>query len=295
MCRPLHAPYPIGEACNLYFGRARKTVLSWHSDIVRQKTLLRMYAPVLRRVVAKADLVVPTSEKYAQTSPWLQDVLDKCRVVPYGIDVAHFEQMTPETRQQAEAFRKRVSEQAALAHPLVLLCVGQLRYYKSFDTLIRALPKLPGVVMAVAGTGPMREPWEAIAQSLNINDRVVFLGQTSQAELPAFYLGADVFVLPSSSRAEAFGIVNLEAMARGLPLITTEVGSATSWVNAHGVTGLVVPPMDPDALAEAINAMRDEEARRRMGNAARERVKAHFAREKMIDAVEHVYREALSR
>lgn len=289
----LHAPYPIGEACNLYFGRARKTVITWHSDIVRQKTLLRMYAPVLRRVIAKADRIIPTSEAYARSSPWLSDALPKCRVVPYGIDIAHFQQAAPAMRQQAIELRNELANRAKLSNPLFLLCVGQLRYYKSFDTLIRALQRLPDVMVAIAGAGPMREAWEAMAKSLGVEERVAFLGQVGQDALPAYYSAADVFVLPSNSRAEAFGIVNLEAMARGLPLITTEVGSATSWVNEHNVTGLVVPPMDPDALAEGVEVLRDEGLRRRMGEASRRRVELHFTREKMVEGVEAVYREAL--
>ncbi len=289
----LHAPYPIGEACNLYFGRAQKTVLTWHSDIVRQKTLLRMYAPVLRRVIARADRIISTSEAYARTSPWLRDALPKCQVVPYGIDLAHFQQMTPAVQQRAAELRTAWSQRAALTNPLVLLCVGQLRYYKSFDTLIRALPQLADVIVAIAGVGAMRQAWEAIAASLGVEHRVTFLGQVGQEALPAHYAAADVFVLPSNSRAEAFGIVNLEAMACGLPLITTEVGSATSWVNEHEVTGLVVPPMDPDALASAVEKLRDADLRRRMSEAARRRVEAHFTREKMVDRVEAVYREAL--
>lgn len=291
----LHAPYPIGEACNLYFGRAGKTVMTWHSDIVRQKTLLRVYAPVLRRVIAKADRIIPTSEAYARTSPWLKDVLDKCRVVPYGIDIAHFQQTSPALEQQARALRDTWSQRAGMTHPLLLLCVGQLRYYKSFDTLIRALPQMPNVIVAIAGTGPMREAWEALATSLGVEQRVTFLGQMGQDDLPACYHAADVFVLPSNSRAEAFGIVNLEAMARGLPLITTEVGSATSWVNENTVTGLVVPPMDSNALAKAVEMLRDDELRRRMGQAARRRVEAHFTRVMMVEGVDAVYREALGR
>ncbi len=287
----LHAPYPIGEACNLYFGRARKTVLSWHSDIVRQKTLLRMYAPVLRRVIAKADLIISASEQYAHSSPWLVHAQDKCRIVPYGIDMSAF----VDDPIAGEAVRNKLLTGINVAEPLVLVSVGRLRYYKGLDTLIRALPQLPGVVSIIVGIGPMEAAWKALAQEIGVADRVIFAGEVSDADLPSYYSAADVFVLPSNSRAEAFGMVNLEAMARGLPLITTEVGSATSWVNEHGVTGLVVPPMDPDALAKAVDVLRDPELRRRMGIAACERVNALFTREKMVDGIENVYREALGK
>jgi rhamnosyl/mannosyltransferase len=287
----LHAPYPIGEACNLWFGRAKKNVITWHSDIVRQKTLLRVYAPILRRVVANANRIICTSEPYKRTSPWLTDAQDKCVIVPYGIQLDRFAQLTEAQQAKQAAFRAEL--QARAGGGLVLLCVGQLRHYKSFDTLIRALPKLPNVAMAIAGTGPYEAPWKAVAEEVNVADRVAFLGQTSQGDLPALYHGSDVFVLPSNSRAEAFGIVNIEAMACGLPLVTTDVDSGTSWVNQDGITGFVVPPMSPDALVAAIDKLRDPALRTRMGVAGRARAHAEFTEDRMIAQVESVYSDVL--
>jgi rhamnosyl/mannosyltransferase len=287
----LHAPYPIGEACNLYFGRSRKTIINWHSDIVRQKTLLRVYAPVLRRVVAKADLIIPTSMQYAHTSPWLQSYIDKCRPVPPGIDIRTFKNDPV----AGAALRKKLLAGLSIQQPLVLLCVGRLRHYKGLDTLIRALPKLPDVVSIIVGIGPMEAAWKALAQELGVADRAIFAGEVSDADLPSYYSAADVFVLPSNSRAEAFGMVNLEAMGHGLPLITTEVGSATSWINQHEITGLVMPPMDPDALVQAVETLRDPELRRRMGEAAHARVVADFTVEKMVERMADAYRDVLSR
>jgi rhamnosyl/mannosyltransferase len=177
----------------------------------------------------------------------------------------------------------------------VLLCVGRLRHYKGLDTLIRALPKLPDVVSIIVGIGPMEAAWKALAQELGVADRAIFAGEVSDADLPSYYSAADVFVLPSNSRAEAFGMVNLEAMGHGLPLITTEVGSATSWINQHEITGLVMPPMDPDALVQAVETLRDPELRRRMGEAAHARVVADFTVEKMVERMADAYRDVLSR
>ena len=284
----LHAPYPIGEMCNLWFGRAPKTIITWHSDIIRQKMLLRVYAPVLRRVIAQADRIICTSEPYQRTSPWLAHVQDKCVVVPFGIDLSRFQSLNPDQHATAQAFREHMLRRAAGG--LILLCVGQLRHYKSFDTLIRALPNLPNVAMAIVGTGPLEEPWKAVAYDLGVSERVVFLGRISTDDLPAIYHGADVFVLPSNSRAEAFGIVNIEAMACGLPLVTTNVGSGTSWVNQDGVTGFVVPPLNLDALVQAIDKLRDPALRERMGQASRARAQAEFTQEQMIERIESVYR-----
>ena len=128
-----------------------------------------------------------------------------------------------------------------------------------------------------------------MAQELQITDRVEFLGEVDDEELPGIYRQAHLFVLPANARAEAFGTVLLEAMASGLPCVTTEVGTGTSWVVQDGVTGRVVPPHDPEALAKAIESLRDRSVRLEMGKAARERVERLFTQERMIRDVEAVY------
>ncbi|MFN4293524.1 MAG: glycosyltransferase [Thermoflexales bacterium] len=291
----LHAPYPVGEACNLWLGRAKRTVITWHSDIVRQKALLRLYAPVLRRVVAKADVIVPTSETYARTSPWLRDHLDKCRAAPLGIHADRFDTGDDDKSRRRAALRSQLlaSAYAASAEPLVLLSVGRLRYYKGLDDLIRAVPGLPGVIVVIVGVGPMEAAWKALAQRLGVADRVIFVGEVSDEALPSYYHAADIYAIPANSRAEAFGIAILEAMAGGLPVISTEVGTATSWINQHGATGLVIPPRDPQAIVQAVNTLRDAALRRTMGEAARRRVRAEFTLERMVARIEAVYDEVL--
>jgi rhamnosyl/mannosyltransferase len=286
----LHAPYPIGEACNLLFGQSKKTVLSWHSDIVRQKTLLKVYAPVLRRVIHKADRIIPASEAYARSSPWINGYLDKCRIVPYGIDANRFtEARTPE----ALAMRARWLAPFTQSQPLVVVGVGRLRYYKGFDDLIKAVAQVPNALAVIVGVGPLEVEMKALAQQLGIANRVIFPGEPDDAHLPLYHQAADVFAAPSNSRAESFGISIIEAMASGLPVITTEIGTATSWINQHSETGLVVPPLNPKALASAITVMQNANSRQRMGKAARARVLQEFTREKMIERVENVYEEAL--
>jgi rhamnosyl/mannosyltransferase len=290
----LHAPYPIGEACNLWFGRSRCTVLTWHSDIVRQRLLLRFYAPVLRRVIQRADRIIATSEVYARTSPWLGNRLSKCRIVPLGIDFGRFDQEA--TKAEAQALRRSLlGALPAQVHPtLLLLSVGRLRYYKGLDDLIRAMPELPDAVAVIVGTGPMSAEWQVLAQQLGVGERVIFVGEVSDAELPTYYHAADIYVASANSRAEAFGLSILEAMASHLPVISTEVGTATSWINQDGMTGFVVPARQPQAVAQAIRRLGDAALRRAMGAAARQRVRAEFTFERMVARIEDVYREALS-
>jgi glycosyltransferase involved in cell wall biosynthesis len=273
----VHSPYPLGEFFNWLLGRGQATVITHHSDVVRQRGWLRLYGPFLRRVLRVADQVIATSPRYIETSPWLRSVQDKCVVVPLGVDQTRF---TP-------AAGQRVGE--SVDEP-VLLFVGRLRYYKGLDTLLRALPALPGVRLTVVGDGPMGEEWERLTDELGLRDRVTFAGAVPDEDLPGCYRGDHIFVLPANARAEAYGMVLLEAMASGLPCITTEVGTGTSWVVQHGVTGLVVPPRDPQALATAIRGLVDDPQRRaEMGRAARARVETELTIERMIDRVQAVY------
>ncbi len=272
----LHSPYPLGEVANHFLGRARATVITHHSDVVRQKRILRFYGPLLRRVLRAADRIIATNPHYIETSPWLRPVRDRCVVVPLGVEVDRFAR---------ERGRSPGSE---------LLFVGKLRYYKGVDDLLQALVAIPTARLTVVGEGPMRGEWEALARQLGLAERVTFTGEIPDAELPARYAAADLFILPANARAEAFGTVLLEAMSAGLPCISTELGTGTSWVVQDGLTGLVVPPRDPQALAEAIHALlADPERRAAMGRAGRARVRAEFTQEQMVARVQAVYRQVL--
>lgn len=269
----MHSPYPLGEVSNWLFGRARATVITHHSDIVRQKYGVRFYGPLLRHVLKKADRIIATSPRYIETSPWLAPLRERCSVVPLGVDTDRFHPST-----------------TPFNGPPTLLFVGQLRYYKGVDTLLHALTQLPEVRLRIVGTGPMYQRWVALANQLGLSDRVEFLGEVEEDQLPYVYHAAHIFVLPANSRAEAFGTVLLEAMASGLACITTEVGSGTSWVVQHGVTGLIVPPHDPTALAAAIRLLlEDPQYREALGRAGLARVEAEFTLHRMLEGVERVY------
>ncbi|MDT8307367.1 MAG: glycosyltransferase, partial [Anaerolineae bacterium] len=198
----------------------------------------------------------------------------RCTVVPLSVEPAPF----------------------AAAEPLVppaatptLLFVGRHRHYKGVDDLLRAMPGLEARLL-IGGDGPLRASWERLAQALGVAERVHFLGNVSDEELPRLYASADVFVLPANSRAEAFGKVLLEAMASGLPCVTTEVGTGTSTVVQEGVTGFVVPPRDPAALGIALQRLlANPELRAEMGAAGRARVRAEFTPQQMAARVQAVY------
>jgi glycosyltransferase involved in cell wall biosynthesis len=273
----VHSPYPLGEVSAWLLARSSRFVITHHSDVVRQKGLLRLYGPVLRRVLRRADRVITDSPNYMRTSDWLRPVLDKCTVVPLGVDPLRF-----------------APPSVPYSGPSRLLFVGRLRYYKGLDTLLKALPALPDVTLSVVGDGAMRTEWEELASSLGVASRVAFEGEVDDDVLPQVYGNATAFVLPSNARSESFGTVLLEAMASGLPCVTTEVGTGTSWVVQDGVSGLVVPPSDPAALAGAIGRLlADPEMAQQMGQAGRARVEREFTERVMVDAVMAVYRDLL--
>ena len=280
----LHFPYPVGELSQLFFGKARRVVLTYHSDVVRQRHILRFYRPFLQKVLDMADLIIATSDRYAESSPYLGRVRRKCRIVPLGIDPAPF------VRVDADRVAK-VRE--TFGGPL-LLFVGKLRYYKGLQYLLKAMSEIPARLL-VAGSGPMETEWRGLAADLGLKEKVVFLGEVADGELPALYHGCDVFVLPASERSEAFGLVQVEAMMSGKPVVSTELGTGTSYVNLHGETGFVVPPRDVKGLQDAVNALlRDEDLRRRMGAKARMRAMREFSLGMMVDRTIELYREVYS-
>lgn len=270
----LHFPYPVGEVSQLLVGRKRPFVISYHSDVVKQQAILRLYRPVLWRVLKRADHLIAGSPNYVQSSPYLRPFAHKCTVVSYAVDPGRFQNQTP------------------LIPPNTLptiLFVGRHRYYKGVDDLLQAMVHVPARLL-VAGDGPMRKAWERVTAVFGITERVHFLGDVADSQLPALYASADIFVLPANARSEAFGKVLLEAMAAGLPCVTTELGTGTSFVVRHEESGLVVPPGNPTALAEALNRLvAQPELRQRMGQAGRQRVQAQFTPEKMVDGVMAVY------
>jgi glycosyltransferase involved in cell wall biosynthesis len=275
----LHFPYPLGEVSQWLAGRGRPYVITYHSDVVRQRAILRLYRPIMHRILRGARFILVASERYMTSSADLGPLVGKCAVVPLAIDPAPFLKAEPMGLSSGE--------------PTVLF-VGRHRHYKGVDDLIRAMSRV-NASLVVAGDGPMRSRWEALAGDAGVAARVCFMGQVDDTRLPRLYAGADVFVLPANSRAEAFGVVLLEAMAAGLPCVTTEIGTGTSCVVKDGVTGLVVPPKDPEALARALNdLLADPARRRRMGAAGRERVLREFTLSTLTDRIASIYHQVLT-
>lgn len=290
----LHAPFPPGELAQWVLVRGQATVISYHSDIVRQRWLGALWRPWQRRLLLRAGRVLVASEAYRKSSPMLRpagptSTAPHSAIVPYGIEVERF----------AHADVRRVARwRQRFAAPRVLF-VGRLRYYKGVGHLIAAADHLwagapsPGSLL-IAGRGPREQAWRQQAAASCVGESIHFLGDIAPEELPALYASADVCVLPSTKRSEAFGIVLLEAMAAGLPVISTELGTGTSEVNIDGVTGRVLPAGNSQALATALGPLLEDPAlRQRMGEAAAQRAERHYRSEQMVAAVIEIYEQLM--
>lgn len=267
----LHHPNPIAVMAYLMSGHRGRLVITYHSDIVRQKKLGAAFQPFLDRSLAWADAIIATSPNYLATSTVLQAHKDRCEVLPYGIPVEQF----------ADRDEEAVARIRAQFGSRLVITVGRLIYYKGFDVLVQAMKDVHGTLLVV-GDGPLRAELEAQAHALGIADRVHFLGEIHNRDIAAYYHASDVFALASVARSEAFGIVQLEAMACGVPVVNTSLDSGVPFVSLDGETGVTVPPGDADALARALNDLLDDDARRAsLGAAARKRVDTEFTSQVM--------------
>ena len=274
----LHSPNPLGDVAGLWCARKVPVVLSWHSDVVRQRALLRLYGPVQRRIIDRADRIVVATPTHFTSSQQLQraGVEAKLHVIPYGIDFSRLDAA------HADARTTEQLDRFAAGRPL-LLTVGRHIYYKGYEYLIAALPRLRSdAVLVMVGTGPLGEALRVQAQELGVAERVLFMGEVGQAALVAAYHRCDVFTLPSIEPSEAFGIASAEAMSCGKPTVVCELNNGVNHLNQAGRTSLAVAPRDVPALADALDTLAADDARRRqMGAEASRWVRDEFSIERM--------------
>lgn len=277
----IHHPDPMAALALRLSGFTGKVVLHWHSDILSQKVLLRLYGPLQHWLIGRADCIVGTTPVYLAASPYLKKVQDKCVTVPIGIA-----EMEPD-HSGAEALRQR--------HPgkTLLLSIGRLVPYKGFSTLIEALGRLPERFhLLLGGIGPLEKELRDQVEKAGLGERVDFLGYIPQEQIPAYYGACDIYVLSSCLKTEAFGIVQLEAMSFGKPVVATRIlGSGVSWVNADGVSGRNALPDKPESLAEAIVEV--ERNKETYGGNARERYLRLFTEDRMIKTMMSIYEKLM--
>jgi rhamnosyl/mannosyltransferase len=277
----VHLPNPLAELSALMADRDIPVVAQFHSDVVRQRHLLRMYEPFLDAFYRRANCIVVPTPRHIEISRFVSRYRDKCRVVPFGVPVARFD-LDEAGRKQADGLRDGMPS---------VLCVGRLVPYKGVEFLLRAMEGVDAR-LRIIGVGPLEASLRNLAREKGIADRVEFLGQVSDEDLVAYYHACDVFVLPSITNAEMFGVVQLEAMACRKPVISTNLPTGVSWVNQHGKTGYVVAPGNVEELAKGLRKLlSNPQLRTEMGEAGRARVEQQFTSTKMAEAMMQVYEE----
>lgn len=276
-----HFPYPFGETAWLFAGRKLPYVVTYHSDIVRQKVLLRFYRPFMNKFFQGAKRILATSRPLAEFSPVLSHYADKVKIVPLGINPERFT-LTPGISADKAKIRG--------SRPMILF-VGRLVYYKGVDVLIRAMKDIEARLIII-GQGPLENNLRRLAVDFQLEDKIIFLTNVSDELLPGYFHACDFLVLPSVASSEAFGIVQLEAFACAKPVISTSLPTGVPYVNIHGVSGLIVPPSDVQALSAAIkHLLNNGEERERMGKAARERFNREFTSRVMGERVLKIYKD----
>jgi rhamnosyl/mannosyltransferase len=282
----VHHPNPLAAAA-LYLARlSQRIVVHWHSDVVRQKIAYLAFEHLQEWMLRRADAIIATSPPYLDTSPSLGRHLAKARVIPYGISP---DRLTSRA-DLVENIRRSVDGRK------LVFGLGRLVYYKGFETLIEAAAMLPeDCAVIIGGDGPLRPHLDARIQSLGLAHRVRLVGDISEKDLGSYYDAADVFCLSSVERSEAFGLVQLEAMQFGKPVVATKIpGSGVGWVNLTGVTGINVAPGSAPELARAVKQLLlDDGLRRDLGSKARERVNSEFTRARMAERVKDLYTRLL--
>ena len=278
-------PWPFEDVLHAIVRPPIPAVLTYQSDVIRQKYLGAMYAPLMWRTFKSMRFIVAASPAYARTSPVLShpSICGKVRVIPNGV----VEESYSKEADRAVFDRIRVEPTEAY-----FLFIGVLRYYKGLHTLVQAANRVNAKIV-IAGSGPEGRNLKQLASQLGTKN-IVFAGQVSEAEKVALLQSCYALVLPSHLRSEAFGMVLVEAAMFGKPMISCEIGTGTSYVNSHEESGIVVPPERPDLLAQAMTQLSNDTAlAESMGLEARARYERLFSGAALGKAYANLYREAV--
>ena len=288
----MHLPNPSAFwALALPAARRLPWVLHWHSDIAgieapaSVRALYRVYRPFETALLRQAARIICTSPEYRQRSATLRPWLDKTCVAAPG---------SPPLATVSDAAR----DAAAARWPgqgLRLLALGRLSHFKGFDVLLRAMAQVSGVQLLLVGDGECAPALRALVTELGLEGRVRLAGTLVGAERDAVYQAAEAFCLPSTARSESFGLVLLEAMSAGLPILASAIeGAGVLHVLDHGRAGRLLPPGDPQALAAALaDWVAQPQMRRELGMAGYRRWQQHFTLDESTSRIKALYQDIL--
>ena len=288
-----HMPFPLGDAAYFLSGFKGKIIVWWHSDIIRQKSLMRVYKPLMDKFLKRADCIIVATEGHINGSKYLAPYRSKCVIIPFGIDIRAITTVPRQiSKQIPELVPGQNSSQITSGVNKVkkVLFIGRLIYYKGVDILLNAFSSVHGAQLYLAGDGPLRAQLEKQAKDLGIAKDVIFTGHVDNEQLKVLLNECDMLVLPSVANSEAFGLVQLEAMACSKPVINTSLPTGVPYVSIHEKTGLTVPPGDAVELGKAMQRLIDHDKERvQMGIHAKARVMECFSLEKMLDSLFDLY------
>lgn len=281
-----HAPLPLTDAAVL-LGLPDNVALIvyWHADIIGYALLKRLVSPLIRRVLTRADRIVVSGQPMIDNSEFLRPHAAKCTVIPYGMDLDYWRTL--------DTCERDIVEQLKRDRPRHIVSLGRLVSYKGYDVLIRATRDVDGQA-TIIGEGPLLPEMQQLATELGVADRVHFAGRLPRGEIKQLFHAAQVFAFPSVTEAEAFGIVQVEAMAAGLPIVNTDLATTVPLVARHDLEALTVAPGDAKALAVALNRILDEPAlAQRLGAAGQARARGEFDQSMFRARMAAVYADAL--
>lgn len=279
-----HYPWPFADLLNLLAGVSKPTVLTYHSDIVKQQALEHVYRPLQQHFLRSMNKIAVTSPNYLQSSTVLADYVGKSSIVPIGLNKASYPDVSAE---QVAAIKAKHGDE-------FFLFVGVLRYYKGLHSLLAAV-KDSSIKVLIAGSGPLLQELKTQLEEQQLEANVVFLGQVSEEDKVALLQACRALVFPSSLRSEAFGVSLLEAAMFAKPMISCEIGTGTTYINLANETGLVVPPESPEALRSALLTLLSDDALcAEMGKKAEQRYQRYFTDRVMFDGYYRLYQDLLS-
>ncbi|EXJ17192.1 glycosyltransferase [Imhoffiella purpurea] len=291
----LHLPNTSAfAALSIPAARRIPWVVHWHSDVVasaidpRLALAYRLYRPFEQALLAKARAIIATSPDYLESSAALAPWRHRCHVIPLGLDSDRIRNPKPEALDTAERLWAEPGTR--------ILAVGRLTYYKGHEILLEAAAKLPDTRILIVGTGDLHQPLQAKIVEMRLASRVGLTGFMPDSTLNALLASCDLLCLPSLERTEAFGLVQLEAMRFGKPVVVSDIpGSGTGWVVREAGHGRLTPPGDPSQLAERIRKLQaDRQLRQELGDAGQRALKKRFGIGPVSSATAELYRRVLS-
>lgn len=279
----VHFPDPLTALAIYLCAPKSKIVVHWHSDIIKQKRILKVFLPLQNWMLKRADKIIGTSPVYVNESEQLKLFRHKCSIIPIGIH--KLKHGRPNEREVSDIKESYPGKK-------IIFSLGRMVYYKGFKYLVEAAKYVSDdAVILIGGSGPLFEEIQSSVVKSGLEKKVRLLGRIEDRCLPNFFSACDIFCFPSIEKSEAFGVVQIEAMSYGKPVVATNIpASGVSWVNKDGVSGFNVPIRNSLALAEKLNLLINNDILyKKMSRQAQERYAANFTRDSMVDQIVDLY------